>query len=1194
MLLLLTYIENGHFHENGGPHRDLRSKFDVLINTGGDTAYACAELHDLEWSGLLEHLYYFLDVVGEFASVVPKYDGCLLLDVSSTPRVLRLYECVPARTSIRVILCVLCVLIVCCRRLTAKTISSHRIPNDYVYMAMRTFQFCLVFAIGYLVQSTSALLSNKRALSADTPSNVAQNVSLRFLEEPEDVIADRGQNVTLRCVGVSSRGHLSVSWRYDGRPLPPQDPRWSESADGSRLHVVRVAGNRKTPQGGNVGDYACLVRNQVGAILSRTARIKLAMMDKDAIVLTENQTIYETQPLLLYCSVHSTPSADIQWEFNKLPLPKDKRYVPLPDGSLLIRNTKISDTGNYRCIAENIILKKTKYSKELEINVLQLTVNNIPPSILLVNSSVNKSAIDGDTVEFFCIVSGHPKPLVQWKDSNRTVLSNSSTLILKNVRTSQSGNYTCTARNPSGVTVKQFHLDVHQKPVFNCTPNSTNLPSAKTVRLDCQAKGVPQPRVYWLKDGEPFSIGGRIKKPWSGLVFSHTFTSDSGIYQCVAVNSVGEIWTAAQIEINNLTNPTPPQNLRCRPFDSSSVCLSWENPPNVTVQAYTINSYYTKGDEEVSGPEYIGTDTYLLADKLMRNINYTFYVRLYSKQASDPSKTVICHTGLKESRSLDIDIINSTSLMLKWNELSSDILCKGTADPYVVQWFRDGEESHISSEITLNRSLIVTDLQPATDYQFRVTTENRLSDEVEWIMYSIPDIHGGENHTIDNSDELRAPKYLHEIATTSTSTKISWDRIFSAKFYSVCYVPANENRECEDDDFIRSYPPKFSVSKLIPNTDYLFKVRAHNSKDVPGIISQPLKIHTHADVPSTVEDLEYKILSASAACIYWRPPKNDSGYLRSYIVSYTTDYNWSLENLIEYNVTTSQGRSQFCLRDRDEKGEIWSTMLTNLSAHHTYIVMVRAVNDFGVGQPLYTRLDISNNAEVSFADLQINSSVVLVIVVVLGIFVTTFIGGVCYAGKKCFKARALRGDHLPTSSRHHPTAALYTPGIETVQLSMDQLYSGTEHEIEHLVPEEQSSHIPPITPDHLDTKGATDFPNGHVNGSNKRTQLNGCLLNGNMHITENPQYYVFERNMSKNKSEPLLKRYEEDSNFDVRPFKYYFPTLFGLAKKEKEPNNQGSYSDHSQSDSLNSTQLTALDDSIGSSRRLSPVLEPNG
>ena len=35
---------------------------------------------------------------------------------------------------------------------------------------------------------------------------------------------------------------------------------------------------------------------------------------------------------------------------------------------------------------------------------------------------------------------------------------------------------------------------------------------------------------------------------------------------------------------------------------------------------------------------------------------------------------------------------------------------------------------------------------------------------------------------------------------------------------------------------------------------------------------------------------------------------------------------------------------------------------------------------------------------------------------------------------------------------------------------MEQSCSTDVHEIEHLVPEESSSHIPPVTPDHLDTK----------------------------------------------------------------------------------------------------------------------------
>lgn len=65
-----------------------------------------------------------------------------------------------------------------------------------------------------------------------------------------------------------------------------------------------------------------------------------------------------------------------------------------------------------------------------------------------------------------------------------------------------------------------------------------------------------------------------------------------GIYQCIAVNSVGRIWSAAQIEINNSQSPNPPQNVKCRSYDDDTICLTWNKPANVSVQAYSIYSSY--------------------------------------------------------------------------------------------------------------------------------------------------------------------------------------------------------------------------------------------------------------------------------------------------------------------------------------------------------------------------------------------------------------------------------------------------------------------------------------------------------------------------------------------------------------------------------------------------------------------------
>lgn len=74
-------------------------------------------------------------------------------------------------------------------------------------------------------------------------------------------------------------------------------------------------------------------------------------------------------------------------------------------------------------------------------------------------------------------------------------------------------------------------MSVHQKPYFITTPQSKQYPSAKTVRLECQANGIPQPEVHWLKNGLPLQMEGRIKKQPTGLVLSHSFTEDAGLFQ---------------------------------------------------------------------------------------------------------------------------------------------------------------------------------------------------------------------------------------------------------------------------------------------------------------------------------------------------------------------------------------------------------------------------------------------------------------------------------------------------------------------------------------------------------------------------------------------------------------------------------------------------------------------------------------
>lgn len=77
------------------------------------------------------------------------------------------------------------------------------------------------------------------------------------------------------------------------------------------------------------------------------------------------------------------------------------------------------------------------------------------------------------------------------------------------------------------------------------------------------------------------------------LAISATVPSDSGIYQCVAVNSVGEIWAAGRLQVNASRNsPAAPTSLMCEARSPVKIFISWEPPkflPFSNITAYTVH-----------------------------------------------------------------------------------------------------------------------------------------------------------------------------------------------------------------------------------------------------------------------------------------------------------------------------------------------------------------------------------------------------------------------------------------------------------------------------------------------------------------------------------------------------------------------------------------------------------------------------
>lgn len=108
------------------------------------------------------------------------------------------------------------------------------------------------------------------------------------------------------------------------------------------------------------------------------------------------------------------------------------------------------------------------------------------------------------------------------------VIANSTTFHIQTVKLHNTGDYTCSAYNSLGHDNKNFHVEVWQKPFFTVIPISKAFPSSSTVKMECRASGVPEPRITWLKDGKPLKFDARVKKQVNRLFFSNSVTSDSG------------------------------------------------------------------------------------------------------------------------------------------------------------------------------------------------------------------------------------------------------------------------------------------------------------------------------------------------------------------------------------------------------------------------------------------------------------------------------------------------------------------------------------------------------------------------------------------------------------------------------------------------------------------------------------------
>ncbi|XP_013869573.1 roundabout homolog 2 isoform X6 [Austrofundulus limnaeus] len=403
----------------------------------------------------------------------------------------------------------------------------------------------------------------------------------RIVEHPSDLIVSKGEPATLNCK-AEGRPTPTVEWYKDGERVETDkdDPRSHRMLlpTGSLFFLRIVHGRRSKP---DEGAYVCVARNYLGEAVSRNASLEVALLRDDFRQNPTDVVVAAGEPAILECvPPRGHPEPTIFWKKDKVRInDKDDRddRITIRGGKLMISNTRKSDAGMYVCVGTNMV-------GERDSETAQVTVFERPTFL---RRPINQVVLEEEMVEFRCQVQGDPQPNVRWRKDDIDVPrgryeikydKDDYILRVKKASINDEGMFTCVAENRVGKLEASASLTVRAPPQFVIRPRDQIVSQGRTATFPCEAKGNPQPAVFWQKEGsqnllfpnQPQQPNSRFSVSPSGeLTISSVQRSDAGYYICQALTVAGSILAKAQLEVTDVLTDRPPPIIRQGPSNQT-------------------------------------------------------------------------------------------------------------------------------------------------------------------------------------------------------------------------------------------------------------------------------------------------------------------------------------------------------------------------------------------------------------------------------------------------------------------------------------------------------------------------------------------------------------------------------------------------------------------------------------------------
>jgi len=240
----------------------------------------------------------------------------------------------------------------------------------------------------------------------------------------------------------------------------------------------------------------------------------------------------------------------------------------------------------------------------------------------------------GEDVKIQCPISGNPTPIIEWKRGGETIdysfirfRTKGRQLRIKKTQEDDTGVYICKGVNGFGnievrvdlividpakfPDLKDGELPDVTAPVFTKDTldfkQYTSKQFGDSYKVSCEAKGNPEPEIFWFKDGVPFDADGiKYRNGKSTIKMRNIMEGDGAVYTCKAKNLVGSVtrnftlnvevpYSEQQPVVSGSGNMTvlvgDTASLQCRVKSTAPPHIKWlkKQNPDAPSDMFTIN-----------------------------------------------------------------------------------------------------------------------------------------------------------------------------------------------------------------------------------------------------------------------------------------------------------------------------------------------------------------------------------------------------------------------------------------------------------------------------------------------------------------------------------------------------------------------------------------------------------------------------